>query len=293
MFHFIQSYGIYGVVNYPTISLIDGQFREALTAAQINFSQEIAFLRAAHHQGLFTVAFVTNVTEALQAQAIPVDIICIHLGLTSGGRHGASQLQTLREIVQLIQDIVQALKEKKATSFVMIYGGILTTAAEVQFVYQQVAGVDGFIGGSALERIIPEQSLGEQIRVFKNSPQTATESTTKSVKNYYDPVKFVESFIQEHYAESIRLQDLAVHLHLSAPYLSKIFKAQTAFSFTEYLITFRLNQALELMTTTNQPLNTIAAAVGYSDYAQFQKIFKKRLLLSPQNYKNQRILSKD
>ena len=55
-------------------------------------------------------------------------------------------------------------------------------------------------------------------------------------------------------------------------------------SFTEYLVTYRVNKARELLANSSAPYKEIAQAVGYTDYVQFSKMFKKRTGLTPGEY---------
>lgn len=59
----IKASGFSGIVNYPTVSLIDGQFRRALEEGN-TFDREVEVIRLANYLGLFTMAFVTNEEEA-------------------------------------------------------------------------------------------------------------------------------------------------------------------------------------------------------------------------------------
>ncbi|MFC6315778.1 phosphoenolpyruvate hydrolase family protein [Lapidilactobacillus achengensis] len=280
---------IAGVVNYPTICLFDGQFREGLFEDGIRFEQEIDFLRHAHQQGLFTVAFVTTVTEALLANTIPPDVICIHLGLTEGGLRGARRIHSFEATINQVTEICQALKKGHCQSLLMIYGGIVTELTEVRYLYNRIPSIDGYIGGSTFERLTPEQTITNQTRAFKDAAKTTDDNLTvqilKGAAKFYTPVNFVKKYISENYSEPIYLAELADMLHLTPAYLSTKFKQQTEQSFTEYLIRFRLNKAVELFQTTTEPLTTIATLVGYPDYAQFNKIFRKYFGESPRAYR--------
>jgi len=55
-------------------------------------------------------------------------------------------------------------------------------------------------------------------------------------------------------------------------------------TFTDYLIDFRLNRAIEIIHEKKLPLKIVADMVGYPNYAQFSKIFKQRKGKSPKNY---------
>src|SRR5262245_42705242 len=61
----VAAAGYDGVMNCPTIVLVDGTFRAALEETGMGFAREVAVLGAASRMGLFTKAFCTSVDEAL------------------------------------------------------------------------------------------------------------------------------------------------------------------------------------------------------------------------------------
>jgi predicted TIM-barrel enzyme len=60
----IKKKGFHGVNNFPTVGLIDGQYREALEEHGLGFQREIEFMKQAREKDLFTIAFVFNEEQA-------------------------------------------------------------------------------------------------------------------------------------------------------------------------------------------------------------------------------------
>jgi AraC-like DNA-binding protein len=104
----------------------------------------------------------------------------------------------------------------------------------------------------------------------------------------YDKIKKVEKvteYILQHYAEKIKLQDLADSIHLSQSYLQVIFKEVTGNSPIEYLINIRMNKAKELMREAGPGIGEIAEQVGFSDPFYFSRCFKRLEGVSPNEYR--------
>ena len=97
----IKDRGFSGIVNFPTMALIDGRFREALEEEDNTFSREAEAIQLAHLLDLFTIAFVTEEDEARQMLNAGADVICVHLGLTKGGFLGAKKYFSLEEARRL------------------------------------------------------------------------------------------------------------------------------------------------------------------------------------------------
>lgn len=92
-------------------------------------------------------------------------------------------------------------------------------------------------------------------------------------------------FIQEKYAEPIKITDIAEYCGLNRSYLSRIFKEAANDTPQEYLIRYRINKACELLARTKLPIQHIACSTGYSDPFAFSKIFKQKTGLSPSTYR--------
>lgn len=91
-------------------------------------------------------------------------------------------------------------------------------------------------------------------------------------------------FIHDHYAEKIRLRDIAKTVSWSPSSLTHNFKKGAGCSPTEYLIGYRLSQGLSLMQKTDQKLSVVAAQVGFGDEYYFSKMFRKKYRLPPRLY---------
>ena len=85
----VAAAGYHGVMNCPTVTLIDGKFRSDLEETGMGFAREVDVLGTASRMGLFTKAFCTSAEEALALAEAGVDNIIIHFGNSSGGTIGS------------------------------------------------------------------------------------------------------------------------------------------------------------------------------------------------------------
>ncbi|SJZ70319.1 Predicted TIM-barrel enzyme [Garciella nitratireducens DSM 15102] len=283
----IKEKGFSGIINYPTIGLIDGKYRQALEEEGISYKQEVEAIQIGNKMGMFTIAFVFDKNQALQMLDAGADIICIHLGLTIGGRLGGKKVQSLQLAKKLVVEIFDEVSNKKPNLIKMVYGGPLNKPVDVQFIYDNT-NIDGYIGGSAFERIPAEKMILEVTRSFKGTDNIKYEELMKKIigtmSTSEDYIDFIKNYVNLHYRDEISLNEISDMLHLSRSYLSTLFKKEMGISFTDYLIDFRLNRALEILQNKNLPLITVAEMVGYPSYSQFSKIFKKRKGMSPREF---------
>lgn len=106
------------------------------------------------------------------------------------------------------------------------------------------------------------------------------------ITKHYDYVEFVKEYVTKNYMREISFSDLAKVAHVSRSYLSTLFKKEVGCSFREYLVKFRMDKAAEILDKKNIQLSELSSLVGYEDYAQFSKMFKKYKGCSPKQYKN-------
>ena len=101
--------------------------------------------------------------------------------------------------------------------------------------------------------------------------------------NYY--ISRALAYIQANYGNYITVADVAHYLGISRCYLFDLFKSTMNHSPQEYLSSFRLGRARELLTTTAYPVQDIALLCGYRDPDVFTKAFKRKYLASPTQYR--------
>ena len=286
----IRDSGFSGVVNYPTMGLIDGQFGEALQEEGNTYEREVEAIRLAHYFDLFTVAFVVSGEQARQMTEAGADIICAHLGLTKGGFLGAKKYISINDARKISDEIFDACDSVRDDVIKMIYAGPANTPLDMQYMYQNTK-CQGYIGGSTFDRIPTERAILNTTRAFKsygdfdaNNPMMRMLDGNWNSGEY---VEFVKKYVEEHYMNEIQLRDLAAVAHVSGSYLSVKFKKEVGCSFTEYLVRFRINKAKELFEHRFTSCKEVASMVGYADYTQFSNIFKKYTGKAPTEYVRQ------
>ncbi len=99
------------------------------------------------------------------------------------------------------------------------------------------------------------------------------------------PIRIAKQYINEHYMEQIRLDDIADLVHLNPAYFSTLFKKETSLNFSDYVINLRLDAAKELLKSTNSSMEEIAEKIGYSETKYFSKLFSKVVGIKPSEYR--------
>lgn len=94
------------------------------------------------------------------------------------------------------------------------------------------------------------------------------------------------AYINCNYANGLKLSELAGKANLSERQFSRLFRHQTGMSFTDYVQNIRMDAACRLLSGGHSSVGEIAAAVGYADLKFFHQIFKRKIGMTPREYRN-------
>ena len=94
----------------------------------------------------------------------------------------------------------------------------------------------------------------------------------------------MKEYIQEHYSEDITLEDIADKVFLNSVYLSKYFKKHVGETFTDYLLSVRIVNAIKLLKEGKYKVYEISEMVGYKSSRFFSKQFKNYTGYTPKAY---------
>ncbi len=165
----LKQIGFAGVQNFPTVGLIDGNFRQNLEETNMGFGLEIEMISAAHELDLLTSPYVFDEEQARKMARAGADILVAHMGLTTKGSIGAHTAMTLDDAVARVQAIHDAAKAERSDIIVLCHGGPIAEPDDVSYVLGRTQGVAGFFGASSVERLPTELAITAQVRQFKSA----------------------------------------------------------------------------------------------------------------------------
>lgn len=84
------------------------------------------------------------------------------------------------------------------------------------------------------------------------------------------------------------MADIAESCKIHRNYLGRIFREQLGTSPQEFLITYRMNKAVQLLKTTELSIKDIGIAVGYPNQLHFSRAFKKVYGIPPSRWRKER-----
>jgi len=163
----VKEAGFAGVQNFPTVGLIDGNFRANLEETGMGYDHEIDMIALAHDKDLLTTPYVFCEADAAAMAKAGADIVVVHLGLTTGGSIGAETAVTLQDAPRLTDAWAAAALEVNPDILVLVHGGPVAMPEDAEFVLKNTRNCHGFYGASSMERLPTEVALTAQTAAFK------------------------------------------------------------------------------------------------------------------------------
>lgn len=99
-------------------------------------------------------------------------------------------------------------------------------------------------------------------------------------------IETAKKYILKNYMYGITLNDLADYVDLNPSYFSNLFKKEFGVNFSDFLLEVRINAAKALLKDTHLKIYEISTEIGYEDTISFGRAFKKKVGISPKEYRN-------
>jgi predicted TIM-barrel enzyme len=163
----LKEMGFDGVQNFPTVGLIDGDFRRNIEATGMGYDKEIEAIRIAGDTGLFTSPYVFDADQAKAMVEAGADQLVCHVGLTTAGTIGAGVAFTLDQAIDKVMAMAEAGRGVREDIIVLCHGGPFDEPAQVGEALRRMPGIHGFFGASSIERLPTERAIRGQVQDFK------------------------------------------------------------------------------------------------------------------------------
>ena len=103
--------------------------------------------------------------------------------------------------------------------------------------------------------------------------------------NENERIRKAFNFIKDNYKKEVSLENVAKEVHMTVPSFCRYFKSQTNKTFIQFLIEYRINNALKLLIQSDKDIKNICYECGFNNYSHFNRSFKKINLISPSDYR--------
>lgn len=165
---FIRDAGFAGAVNFPSCMHYSRPMQQILSRARRGIEQEVELLRAVQDAGLTSMFYCATRTQARLAADAGIDLVCLNLGWNAGGELGHRRRASIEEVATMTRGIGSLIKRINPRTRFLLEGGPIANAEDLGRVVS-LAPIDGYVGGSTIERIPLENSVADQIHRFRDA----------------------------------------------------------------------------------------------------------------------------
>ncbi len=194
-----------------------------------------------------------------------VDVIAFHL-----------DSKTLSKLYQ--QEIPQLIKDQ-------IRGESITRLVNVTVIEKFIENLQFYFDNPMLvNEDVLELKIKELILLLLQSKNAST--ITELLFELFSPQTIhIKEVVAAHIYSDLSIAQLARLSGLSVSSFKKTFEKFYGQSPNNYLLNQRIKKSCELLETTSQSISQIAFATGFNDPAYFARLFKKRLSMTPSDYR--------
>ncbi len=206
----IYESGFAGAVNFPSCLHYSRPMQQILSRAGRGIEQEVELLRAVQDTGLTAMFYCASRTQARLAADAGIDMICLNIGWNAGGVLGHRSRSSIEEVAVTAREIGRLVKRINPNSKFLVEGGPIATPEDLSRVLE-LAPLDGYVGGSTIDRMPLESSVASLIDGFRqaSSARAGLKNEDQELIQWADRFGFV-GHAGSHLAMLRRLQQMAV-----------------------------------------------------------------------------------
>ena len=164
----VRQLGFAGAVNFPSCMHFSHAMQQLLSRAGRGIEREVEVLRAVQDIGLTSMFYCATRTQARLAADAGMDLVCLNLGWNVGGAVGHRTRSSLEEVASAAREIGRLIKRIHPGVRFLLEGGPIVTAEDLGRI-AALAPIDGYVGGSTIERLPLEVSVADQIDAYRQA----------------------------------------------------------------------------------------------------------------------------
>jgi transcriptional regulator GlxA family with amidase domain len=167
-----------------------------------------------------------------------------------------------------------------AEQIVVDHGRVCTSGGATSFLTLTAYLVEKYCGAEAARQMAKIFLID-----MNKGPQTAY-AIFRTQKNHRDPeILKAQELIEAQSSRGLSVAELASRMNMSGRNFVRRFKAATGNTPIEYIQRVRIEAAKHALESGNDPVDSVAARIGYEDVSSFRSVFKRETGVSPMDYR--------
>lgn len=128
--------------------------------------------------------------------------------------------------------------------------------------------------------LLYELSISDGSRVLASSSFAHSARNVESRR-----VEKVKQYIHDHYAEPLKLSDLAALVGMSPVSFSRFFRQRTGRTLSDYIVDIRLGYAARMLVDSTKNISEICYECGFNNLSNFNRTFKAKRNYTPRDFR--------
>ncbi len=178
------------------------------------------------------------------------------------------------------------VKYRSKTDFSQVYIKFIFSNLLKDF-YDILPDVNELELNKEIDRLYRSTDFQTVIDIININIERIESTFSKNPKAIHREIEEVKQYIYDHYDEEIGVEYLADMVYMAPSYLSCIFKKETGQNLSKFIKSHRMEQAREMLQTTQKKIVTISNEVGYPNVSYFCQSFREYFGISPQKFRSQ------
>jgi YesN/AraC family two-component response regulator len=176
-------------------------------------------------------------------------------------------MEQIEECTEIIIDV------EVGASFLLLWESLLSQASQNDhpFFEEILMNIANSLILSLLERFSPMHA--------ESSNQNVSNEETSPILTQ------AKLYIQDNLSDTLKLSDIAKHLHISSRHLSRLFVKELGVSYSEYVKKERIQKSAMLLKTTNLSIKEISEQTGFKNVHYFTRVFSATVRNPPGNFR--------
>lgn len=145
----------------------------------------------------------------------------------------------------------------------------------------QLSELDGFEGACLFLKI-----LNGLATVDKSDVDIIGSEVSDAKFTYSRRINKIIKYVEANYQKKISLDEIGELVGMSASSVSRFFKKRTLHNFWDYLSSFRIDCAADMLIRTEHNISEISYECGFNNLSNFNKVFRERIGCTPSEYRS-------
>lgn len=195
------------------------------------------------------------------------------------------EIGSLEEIMEEIDKLFELSKQRNYQPIEVKKYILKLMEGTEKYIGNEFEDFDGIAGRYNDELIFCENCDNCKATISKFFNELYNAYKIRKGKKFKREIITIIEYLNRHISEKVTLEMISEHVNMNGSYLCRIFKKETNQSIFSYLTDLRIDKATNILKSKDSTIKELAAMVGIEDQFYFNRVFKKKLGISPTEFR--------